>query len=464
METLTMKKRTLAGEANMERRNPAGARVLRRLGGYAAVLVAAAGLAGCDALDRALSVEAPGLVKAEDMTRPENASVLVTGLISDFDCALGAYIANSGLLGNELMDASVTAARFPLDSRNIDDTSPYGVNACNGNPPGIYVPLSTAIWTSNNALTLLKGWTDAEVAFRTGLIAQAAAYSGYSHVLMGEGFCSSVITEKGPEVTPAQIFAVAEQRFTEAITAADAALAGTPTAAQQTTMRDTRNMALLGRARVRLNLGNAPGAAADARALLAASPTYVKNATASDAAAIPRRWNRMAEEFRGGNSTVAPAYRGLTVEGVPDTRVDATNTNTNGHDGATRVWTVSKYGLTRLLSNRAIPYPIATWREAHLIIAEAEGGAEAVTRVNLLRAHHGLPAYTGGTSEAEIRALIIQERARELYLEGHHLNDLRRFNLPNVPAAGEPYRQGGSYGSVRCFPVPAVEKNNNPNF
>jgi starch-binding outer membrane protein, SusD/RagB family len=108
--------------------------------------------------------------------------------------------------------------------------------------------------------------------------------------------------------------------------------------------------------------------------------------------------------------------------------------------------------------------PIATWREAHLIIAEAEGGAEAVSRINTLRTHHGLPQYTGPTTTAAIRDLIIQERARELYLEGHHLNDLRRFDLPNTPAVGTPYRQGGSYGSVRCFPLPAVEKNNNPNF
>jgi starch-binding outer membrane protein, SusD/RagB family len=462
MKMLTMQERTVQGEVIMERRNAAAPGVVRRLAGYAAVLAAAAGLAGCDALDRALSVDAPGLVAAEDMTRPDNAPVLVSGLIADFECALGAYIVNSGVLGNELMDASVTAARFPLDSRNIDDTSPYGGNSCAGNPPGIYVPLSTAIWTSNNALTRLKAWTDAEVAFRTGLIAQAAAFAGYSHVLMGEGFCSSVIEEKGPEVTPAQIFEVAEARFTESIAAADAALGGTLTAAQQATMRDTRNMALLGRARVRLNRGNLTGAAADARALLAAAPTYVRNATASDGTA--RRYNRIAEEFRLGNVTVAPSYRGLMVGTVTDTRVNATNTNTNGHDGSTRVWTVSKYGLTRALGNRALPYPIATWREAHLIIAEAEGGAEAVSRVNLLRAHHGLPAYTGGTSQADIRALIIQERARELYLEGHHLNDLRRFNLPNVPAAGEPYRQGGSYGNVRCFPLPAVEKNNNPNF
>jgi starch-binding outer membrane protein, SusD/RagB family len=244
---------------------------------------------------------------------------------------------------------------------------------------------------------------------------------------------------------------VAVERFTTAIQAATAA-----------NNADMRTMALIGRARAYLNLGRRTEAAADARAALAASPQYVKNATASIASS--RRWNRVGDEFFGGRITVDPSYQNLMVEGVPDTRVQVINTNTNGHDGVTRVQVVAKYGTSRSADNRARPVPIASWREAQLIIAEAEGGAEAVNRINILRRHHNLPVYTGGTSATQIQQLIIQERARELYLEGHHLNDLRRFNIPNAPAAGTPYRQGGVYGSARCFPLPAVEKNNNPNF
>jgi starch-binding outer membrane protein, SusD/RagB family len=462
MRMLMESTHTTRGDDTMERGNRRGAAsATRRVMRLAVIVAAATGLAACDALDRALDVEAPAFVDASDMNNPQNAPLLVSGTIADFDCALGAYIVNGALLGNELRDASVTAARFPLDARNIDENSPYGTGACTSNPPGIYLPLATAIWTSNSALTKLQEWTDAEVlppgstvapaAYKANLVAQAAAYSGYSHVLMGEGFCSAVITELGPEVSSQQVFQAAEARFDQAITAA-----------QTANNLDIRNMALLGRARARLNLGNNAGAAADARALLQAAPQYERVATASSTSS--RRWNRVAAEFFGGNVTVDLSYRGLMVEGVPDTRVTAVNTNTNGHDGTTPVWVVAKHGATRSADNRNRSLPIATWREAHLIIAEAEGGAEAVSRVNILRAHHGLPQYTGPTTTAAIRDLIIQERARELYLEGHHLNDLRRFDLPNTPAVGTPYRQGGSYGSVRCFPLPAVEKNNNPNF
>jgi starch-binding outer membrane protein, SusD/RagB family len=414
----------------------------------------------CDALDRALEVQAPGVVDAEELTKPENAHLLVSGTQSDFECALGAYIVNGGLLGNELRDASITAARFSLDARTLTETAGYGTNNCTGNPPGVYVPLATAIWSSNNALARLDQWTDAEVPNRINLIAQAAAYSGYAHTLMAEGFCSAVITELGPEVQPAQVLEVAESRFTRAIEAAMTArgLPGATTA--QIALADSiRWMSHIGRARVRLQRSNSSGAAADARAVLAAAPTFVRNATASQAES--RRWNRIGEEFRAGNATVAPAYRNLTVGGVPDTRTTSVNIGA-GHNQPDTVWMATKIGTVRSLDLRSRPIPIATWREAHLIIAEAEGGQEAVNRINILRAHHGLPLFQS-TDETEIRQQVIEERQRELFLEGHHLADLRRFNLPQVPASGTPYRQGGIYGDVRCFPIPAVERATNPN-
>jgi starch-binding outer membrane protein, SusD/RagB family len=410
--------------------------------------VAATGLlmAGCDALDRALQVEAPGNVDASDLAQPGNAHLLVSGTIADFECALGAYIVNAGLLGNELSEASITAGRFTLDSRNIGATSPFGEFSCSGNPPGIYVPLSTAIWTSNNALARLEGWSDAEVTNRARHIATTAAYSGYAHTLMGEGFCSAVIEPDGAELTPAQVFAVAETRFTQAITAAPA--------------DSILNLAQLGRARVRLNLGNGAGSLSDANAVLARNATFAKVATASTASG--RRWNRVGDEFFGGRITVAESYRNLTVGGQADPRVAVTNTNTRGHDNVTFVWVANKYGTARAATQRSLPVPLAHWREARLIAAEAAGFPAGLTHLNVLRQHHGLPLATAATA-AEYQQLIVQERARELFLEGHHLNDLRRFNLPLVPAAGTPYPKGGAYGDHRCFMLPAVERLNNPN-
>jgi hypothetical protein len=59
---------------------------------------------------------------------------------------------------------------------------------------------------------------------------------------------------------------------------------------------------------------------------------------------------------------------------------------------------------------------------------------------------------------------IIEERRRELFLEGHRLGDLRRYGLTFQPASGTAYFGGGVYGTQTCFPLPDVERVNNPNI
>jgi starch-binding outer membrane protein, SusD/RagB family len=418
-------------------------------GGAAALAVAlamVAGLGACDALDDVLRVQNPGAVDAEDLRNPLNARFLVTGAIADFECALGGYIVNGGMLGNELRDATTTAARFSLDRRDHTPRDGYGVNACDGNPPGIYRPLATARWTADNAVQSLDGWSDTEVTNRAGLIAEALAYGGYSHILLGEGFCSTVIEENGPEVAPSAAFQAAITRFDRAIQTANA--------------DSTRLFALMGRARANLNLGNMTQAAADARAVLQGNPTFTRTATSSGAAS--RRFNRVGEDFWQGRITVDPSYRNLTVNGTPDPRVEVINTGTVGFGTSDPIWLATKIGPARSVALRDPSIPVATWREAHLIIAEAEGGQEAVNRINVLRTARNLPTFSSTDPEA-IRQQVIEERRREFFLEGHHLGDLRRLNLPFTPAVGEPYIRGGVYGDRTCFLLPDVERENNPN-
>ncbi|MBA2458981.1 MAG: RagB/SusD family nutrient uptake outer membrane protein [Gemmatimonadales bacterium] len=59
---------------------------------------------------------------------------------------------------------------------------------------------------------------------------------------------------------------------------------------------------------------------------------------------------------------------------------------------------------------------------------------------------------------------IIEERRRELFLEGHRLGDIIRYGLPLFPAPGTPFYVGGEFGTQVCFPLPAVERDNNPNI
>jgi hypothetical protein len=63
-----------------------------------------------------------------------------------------------------------------------------------------------------------------------------------------------------------------------------------------------------------------------------------------------------------------------------------------------------------------------------------------------------------------VKDTVIAERARQLFLQGSHAYDVRRFNLPLYPPTGTPYPKGGTYGNEVCLPIPQVETLNNPNF
>jgi hypothetical protein len=223
-------------------------------GQWLTVVVLSTPMVACNVLDKGLQATAPDKIETSVLETPANAGLIVTSAIGNFECALKAYIVDGGLMSGELMDATATAAAWPFDRRDTDPTADqtYATGVCTGYPLGIYTPIQVARGTADRALELLQGWTDAEVANRQDLIAKAAAYAGYSRILLGEAFCSAAIN-LSPEMTSAEIFASAEAMFTTAITAAQAA------GDQQ-----ILNMAYVGRARARLDQGNKAGAAADA--------------------------------------------------------------------------------------------------------------------------------------------------------------------------------------------------------
>ena len=74
----------------------------------AVLMLLAAG--ACDALDNALEVEAASRIPAGDLTDPSKAPLLLLGTVADFECAFNAYVVMSGIVGEELIDATQTAS------------------------------------------------------------------------------------------------------------------------------------------------------------------------------------------------------------------------------------------------------------------------------------------------------------------------------------------------------------------
>lgn len=424
-------------------------RAARAIGRLVPTAAVALQLGACDALDRLISVEAPSRVLEKGLLTPANAALLVNSAATDFECALAHYIVAGGLVGDELEVGTTLIAWKDYDRRVFDPTgAAYTSITCDAtgtSAVGVYIPLSVARWQADNALSLLDRSTDQEVANRTALIATAAAYSGYAHVLLAEGVCT-VALDLGPELGRAEVFQRAEERFTRAIDAAQAAGKG-----------DLLNLARVGRARAKLNLERVTTAADDARLV---PEGFRFDATYSTDS--PRRENTVFRANQGAQVvTIDPRYRNRTFEGVPDPRVAVQNAGRRAQDGTTPLWHQMEY------PTRSSPIPMATWEEARLIVAEAELAAgntqAAVAIINVLHEQVGLPPFAS-TDRDKVMQQIIWERQSELFLRSHHLGDRNRYGLPLIPPPGSLFKDGGTYGDQTCFALPDVERLNNPNI
>jgi hypothetical protein len=435
---------------------PSASRTLRALAsrlGVAVIPVAA--LAGCDSL---LEVQAPSRVLAENLNNPAAAKLLVDGARAAFGCAFQAYVNGTALLTDEMEDTQLAAAAWDWDRRGWTGAlgQAYAESGCSAFQIfGVYSPLQTARFSADDAITRLTNFNDQEVSGRVALLAQANMLAGYSRILLGEGFCSAAV-DLGPEMQPAEFFAQAETRFTEAINQAGQA----SNTAIATAARIGRARARLNQARIRgqpINAAKYAEAKADAQQVTDAA--FVYNMPFSSAAIYAQ--NNIVQRNRLSLlHGVAVQYRTLN-----DPRVKVTNSGLRGADAVNTVWFADKY------TSLNTPIPLARYAEAQLIVAEAELAAgntgPAITVLNNLRgrAGVGLPTYTGPTDPASVQAFLLDERRKELFLEGHHFWDINRFNLPLDPAAGTPYPgKGGTYADLRCLPLPDIERIGNPNL
>lgn len=440
-----MRNSQMRRDSSSARVAPRGSR--RMLVACAAIATLSAGLAmtACRDITR-LQQSNPGQLGPE-VFAPENADLIVNSSRGDFECAFNDYIAASGTFMDELANAISFTSNFDQDRRTLTPDEPYGTNDCTAQQQaGVYTPLSVARASNDVAVAHLEGWTDAQVTDRSQLIGVASTYAGYSLVLLGEGMCSAAL-DLGPEETPAQLFADAKTRFDTAVAAATRA-GDTP----------TLNLALLGRARTELDLGNSADAATDAAQI----PPGFEVDIDHDATAT-RRQNlvfiqTIQSEFASVDTSIQNRFAA-----DHDPRIAVTNTGKLGTDGFTIVWFANKD------ASATSPQALAKYSEAQLIIAENDANTGdlngAKTIINTLRTAAGQTAFSPGSLTLPVvMAEIVEQRRRELFLEGHRMGDIRRLGLPLSPATGAPYVSGGTYGDQSCFPLPNVERINNPNL
>ena len=403
-------------------------------------------LAATTACDRLLAVDNPARVPEDALADAGLLPALEAGAIQQFQCAFAEYVATTGVLSSEYFSAANFVDNHPWEWRGVEQilNAPGGCAGGRGTTAlGFYSPLQRARFQNEDLARRAEAFTDAQLPNRQRILTEAAAYAGYSYVLLGEGMCELAF-DNGPKKTRAEAFALAEQQFTKAI-----GLAGTSTNADLVSLK---NMALVGRARARLDLANLPGAAADAAQVPA---NFVRVAEYNEV--TPARENHLYNlTIRNDYLSVADAYRNLTLAGgQPDPRVKVLNAGKAGNDGVTPMWRQQKF-----TGSGAAAMPIASWAEAQLILAEASTGQAAIDALNRVRAANSVPNLTAAEI-ADLPNTILEDRRRTLFSQGNRYGDMLRKNLPFLKGVN---RKGQTYSDLTCVPLPYAETRNNPNL
>jgi hypothetical protein len=392
--------------------------------------------AACD-----MDVSNPSVIDAATFDPTSDAALLSLSAQSNFFRAYGGIIPYSAFFSQEAI-AGVVRQETNDIARRVMTAGTLDVNSA------IWVPLQRAIATNEQAIEVLVAGANAASDLN---LARVLLSSGFSLVLLAEHFCQGAI-RVGPPLTPDQVLDTAMSRFDDAIGVATAAGSG----ALATSIL---NAARVGLARAALQKKDYATAAQTA-ALVPA--TFVFNAGAVDDASNRALGNAVFSfDANNGNGFVtADAYRALA-----DPRVPWRDAGRRAQDTQFQHFQQMKY------TSYGSPIRVASGLEARYIVAEARlrqnDAVPALALIAERRAANQQPPFTGTASDI-VLAELMNQRAREFWLEAKHTGDWVRnpSATPFVGTPGTPYFKPaqGNFGSASCLPVPQAEVNANPNF
>lgn len=432
-----------------------------------AVLVPAALLAvTAGACSDFLKVSNPGAIEEADVNNPAYIGLLVNGVIGEFQPAFTSTALYSAILTDELSNWHGFAENIEIDNRSVGTGNGTASN-------GVYVPLQSTRFLADSAASFLKSFLG-DSASRDSRLARVEDYGGYAYLLLGEQMCSSPIGLTRA-YTSEELFGIAIQRFTAAMTVATAAKtydAGLgATGAKDALAADSLlNLARVGAARASLDLGKNT----DAVGYASAVPTT-----------FAFKVYHSANSARENNPYFAAASGGTAAEfvGISSTPFEAITNDPRVPRPATKEGTMqglafvpksplmfSTYNgtLTGAQFTRDASVTFASGLEAQYILAETQGlTATNLLFINSRRAIGGDSALTA-PSAADFQAAVRDQRSRDLYLAGYRLGDLRRYKqLYNVDlwqhgAYPSPVPAPPTFGDAECWPIPLAELNGNP--
>ena len=411
--------------------------------------IAVAGLAALTLAGCSIDVTDPTTVQGSTIDPIADARVFSLSGQQNYYVAYHSLINNTAIYSNEVWTGAVRnetndIARHVIVDVNVDLSGAF------------WAPMQQVIGTNDQVVEVLRG----SPTFNTDInVARSSLWSGIAIEHLAEIFCEGVL-HVGPPLTQAQMLDSAIVRLQLAATIAGALGTG----AEPTRILNT---ARVGLARAYLTKGD--NQAAIAAAALVPATFVLSTVQVDDPQARGRLSNGVFITSQGNTQVVAGLYRDvgrITGATTGDPRITFADANLNAQDNVTRLFRQTKY------TSFTAPIRIASALEARYISAEAQleasgNTAPALALIAERRTAGSQPAFTG-TSTAAVLAELMDQRARDFWLEARHLGDILRNPTAAalVPPVGSPYYKPnfGNFLPITCLPIPFAEKANNPNF
>ncbi len=413
-------------------------RILRSLCAVTAIGATIAGMTACS-----LDVANPSVIDASTFNPNADGQTLSLSAQTNLFIAYQSVAQYGGLVADELWSGAARLQTNRLGARVFASTD--DINA------DFFAPLSLAVASNENAIGALQSGPAAASDVN---LARVSMNLGFALELMAETMCAGVI-QGGPQLSDSQLLDSAITRFGTAISVATAA--GTPGT-------NILNQARVGLARAYLQQSKYP-LAQQAAALVPAA--FQANLITSANANTQSTLGNQIFGSTVGNQLVAPKlYR------VQDPRMPIDSTSRSG---------ATLNGLPLVVQAKytgyASPIRLASGLEAQYISAEAtvhgsSDPAPAIALIGSRRSAAGQAAYAGGLDTLSVITELLNQRARDFWLEGKKLGDLRRnpsVSLASVltdPVGASFYAPSKTktFGATFCAPIPPQETNANPNF
>ncbi len=440
----------------------------------AAVLAACAALAfaGCSTVDKLLAADNPAAIDETQLNDATLVNIMVNSVIG----ALTNYYADDLIWRGEMFtDEEITGINWEQTARLNLRIVQYN----EGDADIMFRDVSRYRFLADSIpgrfRTLLS---DPSKDRRMALI---LAHAGYSYTLMAETMCEATINVGAKIYSPKELAQLAIPRFEEAITIANAV---------GSTATDVANLARAGLARAALLAGDKAKVMSAAQQVPANFVWWVeyKDQIVNDP---------LAGDVTGANHNigVSPKFLNGTfgtqnlVATQTDPRIQHTTSWSFGHNALTKLYKpyqslpYSGYNAqTQATGGKPILYAndtdikLASYLEAMHDYYEAAGPSgtgplgTTLDFVNSRRAYGNQTAVN--LSGRDLMLELHEQRARDTYLGGNRLGDLRRWMTQTAAEGGgdffptgiHPNPEWGPYGTATCFPLPSTEYVGNPNI